>query len=251
MPGYEKQIALPSKGLLYKGKLPEGLVEIRSMTTQEEKLLASGSGVQVLDSLFKRCAKLPDDLQANKLLVADRFSLLLHIRNLSYGPAYRVTYNCGSCHGLNYEDVDIEKDVLSAEEPLTEDSSETYEVVLPVSGKTLTMSHPTGEDEAASEKHNNKNKNRKGGISDIQEFRLARQIVAIDGGPCDNIVEVMGMLRTISVRDSLAIRDAQRAQSFGVSNLSFNFTCSKCSSEQPPMGLPVSEDFFRVVSPRD
>jgi len=252
MPEYERKVVLPSQGLLY-DKLPGGEVQIRAMTTQEEKILASPTsdraGNTLLDRLFKRCTDLPKDFPPAKLLTIDRFSLLLHLRAVSYGPKYQVSYNCVQCRKLNYVNVDLEEDVLAEEVKLEEaPPEEGFEVVLPKLGKTIGWRYTTGEDEAAADKQRSK---LRGNESSVIEFRLARQIATIDGLPVENFVDLLNMVRKLSVMDNIALRDSMKEHEFGVTSLEFDFDCDSCGTQQPPMTMPVSKDFFRVVSPGD
>ena len=248
MPEYERVVQLPSRGLLYGGLLPEGRVTVKPMTTQEEKLLASSSqsGTKLIDALFRRLVQLPEGLTPDKLLTEDRFSLLLHIRSLSYGPSYTVTLNCHQCRKLISEEIDLDRDVLSAEVPMPPETTGTFEVELPMAAKLLTLRFATGEDEAAADK---RRVTLKSG-DDRREFRIARIIMAFDGVPVKDFLEALNFVRTMQSRDAVAIRDALRDNTFGLEGLEFNFVCNNCNAEQPPTFLPVGEDFFRVVTPR-
>ena len=243
---FEKTITLPSRGLFYDGALPGGEVQIKSMTTQEEKLLASpiNSGTKVIDILFKRCSSLPESFPSSKLIIYDRFSLLLQIRGLSYGPIYQISFVCGECKHRNYSDVDISA-MLSDEVALDDESEAISEVVLPVCGKTITWRYPTGDDELAADKQ--RSKFRGGSPTDLVEFRVARQIASIDG-TLPQFIDVLTFIRGLAVRDNLAIRDSMAQHSFGVIE-ELEFTCNQCGSPTASMGLPISEDFFRMVSP--
>jgi hypothetical protein len=247
MTDYEKTITLPSKGLFYNGALPGGELQIRGMTTQEEKLLASpnsGSGTKLLDLIFKKCASFPEAFPPSKLIAYDRVSLLMHIRVLSYGPTYQISFVCADCNRRNFVDVNL-SELLAEEITVEEDAEATQDVSLPSSGKTITWRLPTGEDELAADKQRGRLKG--GAPSDLVEFRLARQITHIDGA-VPQPMDLLNFIRTLSTRDNLAIRDSMAQYSFGTVS-EMEYVCQQCGSPTPPMGLPITDDFFRMVSP--
>ena len=247
MTDYEKSIILPSHGVFYDGSLPGGELQIKSMTTQEEKLLASpssSSGTKLLDILFKRCSSFPESFPPSKLIVFDRFSLLMNIRILSYGPIYRISFVCEECKHRNNEDLNLEE-ILSEEVIATEDSESQHDVELPVSKKNVTWRYPTGEDELALDKQRSKLKG--GSPADLIEHRIARQIVSIDGA-VPQFLDILNFIRGLSTRDNVPIRDSIQEHTFGITS-EFEFTCSNCAAPTASMGLPMSNDFFRLVSP--
>lgn len=249
MPSYEKTITLPSKGQFYGDAIPGGELQLRSMTTQEEKILSapSQSGNRNLDNLFKRCSSLPESFPPNNLLTSDRLSLLLHLRVISYGPSYVVSWTCGDCRARNTVEIDLEKEILSEENVLDDCSEEQVELTLPKSGKVLTLRRPVGKDEEDAVKFR---KRVKGTIADIDQYRRAACIVTIDGVPLEGVREGLSFISKMQTLDSIAMRDAISEMSFGVEKLTLDFVCNECGAQSEPLPLPINEDFFRVVSPQ-
>lgn len=248
MPSFARSIQLPSKGIFYEGEIPDGKLEVRSMTTQEEKLLAtmsSNSPIKVFDKLFSRCTNLPKNFSPTKLLTQDRFSLLLHIRSISYGSFYRIRFNCSSCGSLNPIDIDIDKDILANEHFLADDAVSTTEAHLPVSNVTVEWRYTTGEDELAADKQ--RSSLRKSG--ELGQYRLARQLVSINGKEVISFLDAINFVRQLPVMDAIAIRDSINNHAFGLDSVELNLMCNSCGVEQLPMSLPMNDDFFRLVSP--
>jgi len=106
-------ITLPSHGIFYDDKLPDGRLEIRKMTAHEESILQS-QGVDVyarLDTIMRNCVRVPDDrMKPGQFLISDRLALMLAQRIHTFGPLYKFTYPCPSCRHNNRVEVDINKE---------------------------------------------------------------------------------------------------------------------------------------------
>jgi hypothetical protein len=95
-------ITLPSQGKLYPSDHPfhdaEG-VEVRSMTAREEDLLTSTAlhkSGQVINKLVESCL-CNKSVNVDTLLTGDRDAILIALRVIGYGAAYKVKLSCPEC----------------------------------------------------------------------------------------------------------------------------------------------------------
>lgn len=239
---YLKEIQLPSKGLLYEGKVPDGLVTIEPMGTREEKLFSAGdaSGSAIIGKVIKACTKL--DMDHEDLIVGDRLFLLLHIRMISYGNEYVYPYRCSHCRKRSVGKLNLaELQIKYADE----ENKGTYEVELPVLGHRVTMRQLTGTDEQKVRKYGSRmTKVRSGNVDDVKYvYRLARMVELIDGEQV-GIKEAIELIESLKGIDSLELRDAIEDNGIGPM-LDVNPTCSNCGFENGPMPMPWDSEFFR------
>lgn len=139
-------VTLPSKGLLYDGKLPDGNVEVAAITGREEKLIAGATGdvSELIDGLLNRLM-LTRSVRPGELLLTDRLFILFNIRANSYGPRYGWQVTCRGCRRLFRHELKIPGDLEIIELP--DGAAEPFEVALPVSGAKIGFRLLRGEDE--------------------------------------------------------------------------------------------------------
>ena len=91
----EITVPLPSRGLLYGGKLPDGMVRVRPWTTREESILYSpvGDGLAKIDSVMKACL-LTKAVPTEDMLLPDRMAILLALRTATHGALYQFLQSC-------------------------------------------------------------------------------------------------------------------------------------------------------------
>jgi hypothetical protein len=139
-------VALPSKGLLYDGKLPDGRVEVSAITTREEKLIAGATGdvSSLIDALLNRLM-LTRAIKPGELLLTDRLFILFNIRANSYGSKYGWMVTCRGCRRSFRHELNIPGDVEIVE--LDDTATEPFEVALPISGAKVGFRLLRGADE--------------------------------------------------------------------------------------------------------
>jgi hypothetical protein len=88
-------VSLPSRGVGYKSA-PTGVVELRPMTFEDEKMLSTskGKGQDILNLLLSNCAP---KLNIDELYSFDKLFLILKLREISYGPDYVTAITCPAC----------------------------------------------------------------------------------------------------------------------------------------------------------
>lgn len=118
-----QQVALPSKGLFYYGALPDGAVQVRAFTTEDE-LIFDNSTISATDRLqyiINNCMRLPPGFAykipdtdpaiefkgAGGLLESDRAAALIAQRYISVGTKYKVSHRCPACKNPISKSVDL------------------------------------------------------------------------------------------------------------------------------------------------
>lgn len=236
------QVPLPSRGLLYGGKMPDGVVFIRKLKVAEEGAIqAATSGLDLINSTVGACAKLPDGMTHLDLLVTDRLAILLALRVHTFGSTYSYSFRCPSCQAKNNQDFNLgELTSRKAADTLVE----PLEVSLPDSGKKLGLRFLRGSDEAALSRASKRvamQTNDAGDSSHV--LRKVLQIVTIDGVEA-NQLEREKLVKDITMVDSQAMADVLDDAEPGV-DLRIYPECKACGFSTE-MALPFNLDFFRA-----
>lgn len=240
------EIQLPSRGILYEGKIPDGIVHLTPMTTKEEKILASvrGSTINAVDLVLKNCL-VDCEVPPEDLLTSDRFYILLRLRAESYDRIYDFMVKCSDCRSQFRHSLDL---IDGLEIKYMEDGVvEPFPVKLPVSGKELMCRLLRGKDERAILRYSEQ-RYAKGELVDgdpAYTYRLARHIVSIDGKEVDPNV-ALAFVESLVAKDSMTIRNTVDSIDSGV-NTDLTIECPRCSAliELP---LPFTAQFFRPRS---
>jgi len=238
---YEKEVILPSKGMFYKGALPEGKVRIRPVSVQEEKLLAGNSGnrLELADKVLQRCivSKCPP---LSDLLMTDKFYLLLVLRSLSYGATYGFTLSCGNCKFEFSHSIQLPEGLQL--KVATEGDVEPFEVELPLCKKKVSLRFLRGTDEQEIE-------NFVKTLPDAGKeegdpgyaFRLSRFIDKIEGKEVDPIDKLQFCEKLIGM-DSQKIRKTVVEKESGPI-LTVSAKCPNCQTLIRSL-LPLTNEFF-------
>ena len=241
---YSERVQLPSMGILYGDKLPGGWVEIRPMTTREEKILLSPTHerTELMAKVIEKCV-LTETIDTGELLVTDRLYLLFAIRNLTYGAGYQFTVKCPACHNTSPRALRIPEDLTLTALDATDE--EPFKVTLPMSKQKLELRLLRVKDEEDIKRYTNQANSRfpDGHMGDLgYEYRLAKHVITIDGAPVTTL-EAMKIFEEMHARDSLAMRLTLEKHESGL-ELNLKCSCSSCgnSFEQP---LPMTAEFFR------
>lgn len=236
-------VVLPSRGLLYGGKMPDGVAEIRKMTVGEEIILQSTvGGVALVSALIQACVKLPNGMAHGDLLIGDRLALLIALRVFTFGPQYAYSYNCQACGALTKAECHLGTDITEA--PLTPGLVEPVDVRLEDAGVTASLRFLRGRDEdqvARVAKRTAMASNDVGDTSMIT--RMALQLVKIDGQDVPDLQARERFVRELTMPDGLAFRSALDDKEPRV-NIGLTPECKACGSVNQ-LSLPFSLDFFR------
>jgi hypothetical protein len=234
---------LPSKGVLYDGRIPEGKVEARKMTVAEISAFESSgtSAADKIERLLKSCVRLPNGFEHRELLMADRMAALFGLRTITLGADYRFDFKCKYCGHVNHANCNLTTD-LEQRTPV-EGLAEPITVTLPDTGKVLKLRFLRGKDEEAVAKYAKRIK-----MSSVDNddpslpYRIATQIVKIDDEE-HGIMDRERFVKGLPLGDLMAIADTIEELEPGIS-LDLMPDCVKCQSGNE-VSLDMSVEFFR------
>jgi hypothetical protein len=149
----EFQVTLPSRGLLYDGKLPDGKITLKPMTTREQGILHSGGTdpLKKYDIILNNCL-CGCSFPTSEWLMTDRLYVMVNLRMRSFGAEYQVPMRCSECstqyrtiinlaEELKLKTYVNKEDVVEGEYeqvlPLGEDISEPLIYELPIAKDTI------------------------------------------------------------------------------------------------------------------
>lgn len=237
---FEVDVELPSRGRFYGDTLPGGIVTIRPITVDEEKLFsASGSKLAVADKILEKCI-VSKCVPLCDMLMTDKYYLFLNLRSSSYGSEYLFKQRCKACGTVFNHSVMLPTGLTL--KMATEDDTEPYDVKLPVSGKTLSLRFLRGSDEKAVEDFISQLPSADSDEGDpAYAFRLARHIAKMDGEDVDSL-EKLNFCESMIGKDSLKMRQAIATHETGA-DLSIESTCPGCR-KVIVSSLPLTDEFF-------
>lgn len=254
---------LPSRGVLYEDRIPDGVVQIRKLTAREESILASqgSEGLERMNLIVKNCVKLPNGYLHDDLLMTDRMALLLALRTVTFGTYYTYTYKCSFCNMTAKAGIDIQEDLDEStpeviamkqvekgriespdefllEEPLTVD--------LPDNGKTLTLRFLRGSDEDRVAKRAKRLRMQSNDVNDLSYIhRIALQIITIDGEK-ENLAMRELFVKQLTSKDTSTIRIHVDELEPGI-DLRVYPTCRGCGGTNE-LAMPFGGEFFQPTT---
>lgn len=252
-------ITLPSLGLPYGEKMPGGIVHIRPMTTQDEKLLAISDPnremqSRMLDNLLGACVKFPSGLTAEDLLTTDRLFLFIQLRIVSYGEQYSVSVECRSTSCRNR----IEKVLnLNTDLPIRWANPDEYTESLQLTmdnGDVIRFHHMTGKEEkrvyTEVKRMQKLSPNMRG--DPTGNIALAMRIDSLDSesgfNPADgnHFIKAKAYVDELLASEAWTIRDALDDTASGYTMMLGEETCNRCGTSFE-MEFTPSGDFFRPL----
>jgi len=242
-------VEVPSKGFLYQGlfddkEAAQGIIRVKPLTLQEEKILTTDRLIQsgkALDMVLESCIK--SDVDPYQLLSTDRLYLLFYLRGMSYGLEYDFDVRCYHCGNNFIQTVEIDKLPINIWGKASE-AVEPMVVTLPMTRATVEFRHMRGEDEQAMLEDANKPVS----MNDIDQsvadsvIKLVTQVTLEDGeklSPRDRI----DFLNNLIGADIDSIRDELRDHESGIKQLE-NIQCPRCQGTLE-FSVPLGRNFFR------
>jgi hypothetical protein len=250
---------LPSRGVLYEDKIPDGVVQVRKMgVDEEEKILGSGAGgLERIEIVLRNCTKLPNEFKHEDLLITDRMALLLAFRTVTFGPHYSFNYKCQYCGAMAKANVNILEDFdektpesLALDKAKAGDEDwalhEPFEVVLPDENVAVDVRFLRGKDELSLAKRSKRVRMQSNDPGDPSyKYRIALQIVHIDGEELP-IGKKELFVRKLTATDSARLRIAVDEIEPGI-DLRVYPDCGSCGATNE-MVMPFQLEFFRPSS---
>jgi hypothetical protein len=239
---------LPSRGVLYGGRVPEGTVEIRKFSSEEMAIL-NQQNVPLLErtfALIARATRTPGNFPVLDLLLTDRMALLFAIRALTFGGRYSFRFRCTACGKMSKGSVDTAEDLTMRQ--ASDDLSEPITATLPDSKSMVTLRFLRGTDEERIVKRAARLQMQSNDPGDPSYFhRLALQIVTIDGAEL-NLEAREQWVRKQTALDIEHIVRAVDAVEPGI-EMKVVLPCTVCGLDNETV-LPFTADFFRSADNR-
>ena len=241
-----ENVPLPSRGVIYPMEGPlygQDTIEIRPMTAKEEDILTSRAYIKsgtVLTKLLQSCitnkSVNPDDL-----ISGDRNALLVSLRITGYGADYDVEVDCPECGTRSKQSFDLSKIGIKRLDvsPVREGANE-FEVVLPVTKKSVKVKFLTGHDEREMMITSERRKKSGLKIESLITDRLVKSIISVENISDKN--KISFFVKNLPARDSLALRRFLDKNEPGVIMKDW-MSCPSCH-EQSEVGLPMGASFF-------
>jgi hypothetical protein len=241
-------VEVPSHGFLYKGitddkDAAKGVIKIRQMTLNEEKILTTDRLVQqgkALDMVLEKCIK--SDIDTYELLSSDRLYLLFYLRGMSYGLNYDFAIKCYHC-GANFEQT-IEIDKLPVKEWESEEEAiEPVQIELPISGAVVEAHYMRGKDESKLMERTREIRNFNEADDDVGEsvVLLINKVTLEDEvlSPRDKD----DFINHMPAGDADFFREVIREKDCGIQMLDHIY-CPRCNGELE-FNVPLGRNFFR------
>lgn len=271
-----ESVYLPSRGLYYDGKIPDGKVEVRAMGLFAEKILATQRLAQTgkaLDYMFQKCVKFPTSFDPLDLLAGDRIFLLYYIRGITYGNEYEFSITCSnaSCGAVSIHTYDLNE--LASTQTIADPSigEEPFMVKLPHMSKQFgkdiwvgirflrgrdiqrMMTHNRNIERITDNRARTRSRHQKKeadeaspiAIDQTLEQNLNLVIVSIMG--VTDPVKIRQFVSKLHSRDTTEIREFLREKSPSI-DTTVEITCPECKQDFT-VDLPISDSFFRPATP--
>lgn len=234
-------VPLPSRGLLYGDKLPDGKVHIRKLkVTEEAAIQSSTGGLDLVNATVGTCVKLPEGLNHLDLLITDRLALLIALRVFTFGKTYQFGFRCIGCGTQNRSDTDLSS---LADHKAEDGLVEPLTVHLPDANVDVGLRFLRGKDEAQIAKVAKRVALQSNDPTDTSHIlRIALQIQTVNGEDLEP-AKREAFVRDLTMVDSAAIREAIDDKEPGV-DLTIHPECKACGAVND-MALPFTADFFR------
>lgn len=248
---------LPSKGLYYEGKIPEGRIEVRPMSLVTEKILATARLAQSgesINQLYKKCVKFPDSsFDSQQLLVGDRTFLLFYLRGITHGNLYEFAVTCtnDSCKRISTHAYDLNDITIKHPDHQTEPvkvklpyfsqltSREIYVDVRFMRGADLQamLKRRRNIERAINTIRNDQNSM----IDSLIEDNINMVVMSVNGVVDRHKIEQF--VAKLHATDTAAIRNFIDNESPGPQT-NIQIRCPHCDEEMK-IDLPITDTFFR------
>jgi hypothetical protein len=235
-------VHLPSGGKFYEQNSPiSGLesLEIKSMTAKEEDIMINDSFIEqgiVFDKLIDSLM-ITQGVRAADLLDCDKVAILVSARKTGYGDGLDINHDCPECGELSTVEVSLsamlektktEKfEIEDTDQWKYDTTSETLEIVLPVTGLSARVKLLSREDIQFLQKSKEQKDRLNLPYNETIEF-IRRALVSVN-----DIVDMSDLSKLIDILPAADARMIKYAHNMNVPafDTKQNVTCPSCSTE--------------------
>jgi hypothetical protein len=253
---------LPSRGVYYNGKIPDGKVQVRPMGIDVDKIFATARLTQTnqaIDYMFRNCVKLPDaSMDSLDLINGDRTFLIFFLRGITHGNIYEFIVTCpdDNCKAEFTYEYDLNKLGSTIKYPKFE--SEPVKVVLPYLSEVaqrecwVGVRYLRGYDMRTIQTYQKSKERIVGGasnkvpINEAIESNLNLVIESING--IQDKAKISQIVSAMHTKDTQAVRRFLDDSMPGIGT-DIKIVCPDCGRDFT-LDLPITETFFRPKDPR-
>tara|TARA_B100001123_G_scaffold50596_1_gene52181 strand:+ start:19050 stop:19904 length:855 start_codon:yes stop_codon:yes gene_type:complete len=241
-----ESVPIPTRGVVYPHDSTlhsRETVDIKGMTAREEDILTSRALIKkgtVITELLRSCIT-DKNINPDDMLVGDRNALMTAVRITGYGAEYNCEISCPECGEKSKHDFDLTSLPIKRLkiEPVA-DGTNTFEVELPMTKKTIRFKFLTGNDEREMVVTQERRKKQGMKADSLVTERFSRQIVSV--GTVNEKNKINMFVRNMPARDSLFLRKYIDDNEPGIDMTSW-MVCPHCD-EHSEVRLPMGATFF-------
>lgn len=254
-------VQLPSRGLLNGGKLPEGRIQMKPWSSDEQSIVYD-QGIEAtskFDRILENCL-LTKEVPLRDMLMTDRLYMMVisRMRSFPNGGEYHVPVRCSSCRSQFTQVVNLAKDLFvkvyedlpvnpadrdETTEYLGTEISEPRIYTLPMAQVDIEYRYLRGGDERQIANTAKRVVMQSVGTTDPSlALRLSLMITKIDGKEVSPEEKHL-FVRQMTAGDTEAFQEEVEETESGI-DMSFFYQCKSCGFEEE-VGLPFTADFFR------
>lgn len=251
-------ITLPSRGLLYEGKLPEGKLTLKPLTTNEQSILYNPGGDPVLkfDQIITNCV-VNSPVRPEEFLLTDRLYIMVVLRTRSFGANYKFPLRCSACRQQYIQEIDLAKDlrvrVYSANEGENDENTiiidssrikEPFLITLPISKDDIEFRLLRGKDEKIIAREAKRMLLQSIDPTDPSYFmRLSLMIQKVNGEEINSIQKLI-YVKKMDAGDVEHLNQEVEDVEPGI-DMVITSICRACGFTDEEIGLPFTAEFFR------
>ena len=228
-------IKLPTQGIFYKSK--KSSLKVGYLTATDENYLMSNDNKENIVISLLRNKIYEHDLRPEELIESDVESVLIFLRNSSFGPEYKLNLVDPKTNKL-FEHTEIIDTLALKECELKPDENGTFSTVLPKSNVEVKLRPITFYESVELDKLSEKYP--KGVTAPIITHRLMKEIVSIEGN--SDLGNISQFVTTLPIMDSKHIRKILREN---VPQLDLKRQVYAPSGELVTFNVSFGVDFFR------
>jgi len=244
---------LPSHGVFYGDKLPDGEVVISPIKGEQEEILSGmGETANAKKTLQHIVSQLVDmkGFPIKKLLVGDYAALVMNVMAFSYDPYITATTQCPACKKMNLFNKAVSELECTHLSPDTVNDISNYTVKLESVDAELQFRSLTMEDAEMVERFaiSHRAEAEEFGSRPEYLYTFVRHIIAINGADAAGYGDhkLRHWLGQLSGKDMARLRDACNKVEPGY-NMRPNIVCDHCNNSYA-VPLPEVSQFFRTKS---
>ena len=272
-----ERVILPSQGIYYGDKMPGGVLEVKPMGVDVDKMLSNQRLIQsgeLISKIVESCARLPDGFSIREMLSGDFNYLIYYLRGITHGTDYEFISECPFCGSKNTFEFDLTELHKSVKGPSQDWPEEPMEVELPKLSSSfgkkiyalirlvrvddiMKMTKPGNDGiydpikrgRARVKSKDDKIKSSKNNQIDPSKLYEDNMKLQVIGFKCEEKVskndDRIALLNKLHQSDSSAINKFIEDISPGI-NMTIEVTCAddECGKDYST-SIPWSEDFFR------